>query len=144
METPRPLHPRGSNPGTHGIRGWTDPRASLDAVTKRKIRNQVTFSLILKCRCYLLHALTIAENQCSWLVSWWCNTQRVTFALHKPCKQMWWFVYAKLIFKLLSRRVIRYGSRVKQNTVRAIVIPHVLRKNTTFCEKRKMSMGPRI
>jgi hypothetical protein len=32
----RPLYPLRMNPGTHGIEGWVDPRASLDEVEKKK------------------------------------------------------------------------------------------------------------
>jgi hypothetical protein len=35
--TPRPLHPQGNTPGTHWIGAWVDPRASLEAVVRRKI-----------------------------------------------------------------------------------------------------------
>jgi hypothetical protein len=34
--TPRPLYPRGKNPGTHWIGGWVGPRVGLDDMQKRK------------------------------------------------------------------------------------------------------------
>jgi hypothetical protein len=36
MEVSGQLHPQGA-PGTHWIGGWVGPRATLDAVVKRKI-----------------------------------------------------------------------------------------------------------
>jgi hypothetical protein len=32
-----PLYPQGKSPGIHGIGGWVGPRASVDAVAKRRI-----------------------------------------------------------------------------------------------------------
>jgi hypothetical protein len=37
--TPLPLHPLGKSPGSHWIGSWVGPRASLDAVVKRKIHS---------------------------------------------------------------------------------------------------------
>jgi hypothetical protein len=40
LHPPRPLYTRDKAPGTHWIGGWLGPRASLDAVAKRKIPSQ--------------------------------------------------------------------------------------------------------
>jgi hypothetical protein len=66
--TPRPLYPRGREPGTHWIGGWVGPRAVLDAAVKRKIPSATKFRQTATCveRSWILALRTYSPPwQCS-------------------------------------------------------------------------------